>query len=88
MTRDDARLLVVFRGISSQLKHLSGQILKNCSGINHRAGTDTRRNFGSAQISANTSHWKLQTGSLALTNPFTAVFTSASFASDPTNTYE
>ncbi len=86
MARDDASLLVIFRGISGQLKHLSGQVLKNRSGINHRSGADTRRNLGSAQVSADTSHWKLQSCSLALTDGFTTAFASAAFAADSADT--
>ena len=33
VTRDDARLLVVTSGVASQLEHLGGEILQNCSEV-------------------------------------------------------
>ena len=82
MTRDDSGLLVVLGSIASELEHLSAEVLKNGGSVDHGTGSNARRNLSLAQVSANTSHGKLQTGPLALSDALASGLSSAALAAN------
>ena len=57
---DDAGLLVVAGGITSQFKDFSGKILHDCSQVDWGAGTNTFGVVALAEEAVDSSHWKLE----------------------------
>ncbi len=81
VTGNDAGLLVVPRGVSSQLQDLSGEILEHSREIDGSTGTDAISVVTFAEKPVNTTDGKLQPypgrPSLGLRSRFTAGFASA-----------
>jgi hypothetical protein len=61
MTGDNSTLLVIARGITSQLENLSGEILKHSSQVDWSTGTDTIFGIVFPKVPMDASYGELQT---------------------------
>lgn len=60
MTRGDSFNLEVLAGVSGELEHLSGEVLKDGGRVDGRSSTNTAASANSAlQESVNSSNWEL-----------------------------
>ena len=61
---DDAGLLVVAGSVTSKLKNLGGQVLKDGSQVDWGTGTDTGGELALLEVAADTANWELKTSLL------------------------
>ena len=62
MTGDDTRLLVVARGVASELENLGSEVLENGSEVDRSTGTDTLGVVTLAEETVDTANGESQTG--------------------------
>ena len=61
VTWSDALHTQILRRVASELKHLGGQVLQNCSRVDSSSGTDTALvGHTLFQVAMDTANWKLQ----------------------------
>ena len=60
VTRDDARLLVVARGVASELEDLGGEVLEHGGEVDGRARTDARGVLALLEVAVHTAHGELK----------------------------
>jgi len=60
VARDDARLLVVARGVAGELQDLSAEVLENGGEVDRGAGTHAGGVLALAQVAADTADRELQ----------------------------
>lgn len=74
MSRNNSGLLVIAGSIAGKLKYFSRQVLKNCSHIHRRAGTDALCVVPLAENTMNSANCKLKTSSRWTAFGFAAAF--------------
>ena len=80
VARNDACLLVVARGVASELKDFSAEVLTNCSHIDRSTGADACSVAAVAQVAAHAANRELQAGLGRAARGLAALLAAASFS--------